>query len=180
MLLRSNSILREERTMNSNWKNMGGIMFVAAAFLLSAALAVFSQRGGPPPGPPPGGFPGGRDVLGPIAQDLNLSDDQKAQIKKIQDSFDADTKALRDQLRTLHESQADLLSSGTFDEAAVRAAAQARANVQVELEVAHARTASQVYSVLTSEQKTQLAAKRQEMLQRRQEWDAQRKKSSVN
>ena len=55
------------------------------------------------------------------------------------------------------------------DEAAVRAAAQARANVQVELEVARARMMSQIFAVLTAEQKAQLAAKRQQFEQRRSE-----------
>jgi Spy/CpxP family protein refolding chaperone len=104
-----------------------------------------------------------------LARDLNLSDEQKTQIKKITDSFEESTKALRDQLRTLHESEPDPLNGGTFDEAAVRAAAQARANVQVELEVAHARLMTQVFAVLTTEQKAQLAAKRQEFERRRGE-----------
>jgi periplasmic protein CpxP/Spy len=170
--------------MKLNWKKMSGVVAVTAALLLTAAVAAFSQHSGPlgpPPGPPPGGFmggPGGRDLLGPMARDLNLTDDQKAQIQKLQDGFDTNTKSLRDQMKTLHDNEADQLTSGTFDEAAVRAAAQARANVQVELEVAHARVMSQVYNVLTSDQKTQLAAKRQEMQQRRQQWESQHKQAT--
>ena len=53
--------------------------------------------------------------------------------------------------------------SGTFDEAAVRAAAEARAKIQVELEVAHAKIMSQIAGVLTAEQKAQLAAKHEQM-----------------
>src|ERR1700754_4471651 len=98
--------LKEERNMKLNWKNMSGIIAVAVGLLLTLSMVTFSQRGGPPHGPPGGfpGGPGGRDVLGPLVQDLGLSDDQKAQIKKIQDTSDTDTKALRDQMRTLHES----------------------------------------------------------------------------
>jgi Spy/CpxP family protein refolding chaperone len=69
---------------------------------------------------------------------------------------------LLEQMRTLHESQRELMN-GEFNEAAVRAAAEARAKVQVELEISHARMMSQMVSVLTSEQKAQLAARRQEM-----------------
>lgn len=157
--------------MKVNLKKMSGFIVIAAALLLATVVG-FSQQGRPPGPPPGGGFrggPGHRDGLGPLARDLNLSDDQKAQIKKITDSFEESTKALRNQLRTLHESEPDPLNGGTFDEAAVRAAAQARANVQVELEVAHARLMSQVFVVLTAEQKAQLAAKRQEFDQRRPE-----------
>lgn len=149
--------------MKLTWKKLS-IATIAGALLLTAAAAVaFSQ--GPPQGPPRGdgfrGGPGPRDGLGPIARDLNLTDDQKAQIKKINDSFAEGNKALFDQMRTLHQSEPDP-GSGTFDEAAVRAAAEARARIQVEIEVSHARMMSQIAGVLTAEQKAQLAAKRQQ------------------
>jgi Spy/CpxP family protein refolding chaperone len=99
--------------------------------------------------------------FGPEFRELDLTDDQKAQIKKITDSFQESNKALFDQLRVLHGSEPDPVN-GTFDEAAVRAAAEARAKIQVELEVSHAKMMSQIASVLTAEQKTQLAAKRQQ------------------
>jgi protein CpxP len=137
-------------------------MIVAGALLLTGAALAFSQR---PQGPPPGsgfrGGPGPRDGLGPLGRDLNLTDDQKAQIKTITDTFRESEKALHDQLRTLHESEPDPLT-GTFDEAAVRSAAEARAKIQIDLEVSHARMMSQIAGVLTAEQKAQLAAKRQQ------------------
>jgi len=110
-----------------------------------------------PQGPGPGFFP-----FGPFGRDLNLTDDQKTAIKKINDSFRESDKALLEQMRALHEGQPDPLS-GEFNEAAVRAAAEARAKLQVELEISHAKMMSQMVSVLTAEQKAQLAAKRQEM-----------------
>lgn len=156
--------------MRLNMKKRGGVIVIIGALLLAMSAVAFSQRGGMPGPPPDGGFrggPGPRDGLGPLGRDLNLTDDQKAQIKKIMDSAEESTKSLREQMRTLHESEPDPLKDGAFDEAAVRAAAEARAKVQVELEVIHARTMSQVFAVLTAEQKAQLAAKRQEFEQRR-------------
>jgi Spy/CpxP family protein refolding chaperone len=142
-----------------NWKKPGGAI-VAAALLLTAVMVVFSQT---PQGPPPGGFrgPGPRDGLGPLGRDLNLSDDQKAAIQKINQSFEDSTKTLRDQLRTLHQNDTDPMT-GEFNEANVRAQAEARAKIQVELDVAHAKMMSQIASVLTTDQKAQLAARRQQ------------------
>ncbi len=148
------------------------VVAVVGALLMTLAIAVSGQgpqgRGGPPPGGPGGGFPGGpgRDGLGPLLRDLNLSEEQKTQIQKITESFQESTRDLHDQLRTLHESEPDPLTSG-FDEAAVRAAAAARAKVDAELAVAHAKMLSQIGAVLTSEQKAQIAAKRQEFSQRK-------------
>jgi Spy/CpxP family protein refolding chaperone len=151
--------------MKLNLRKTSVIAAVAGALLLIVAAVAFSHgHMGRHQGPPrEGGFrggPGPRDGLGPILHDLNLTEDQKAQVKKIADSFQESNKALFDQLRALHTSEPDPMS-GTFDEAAVRAAAEARAKVQIELEVARAKMMSQIAGVLTAEQKTQLAAKRQ-------------------
>jgi len=151
--------------MSSNWKKKSSSIAIAGAILLMAALATFSQG----PDRPRRGFPGGpggpRDGIGFLARALNLTQDQKTQIKKITDSFEESTKSLRDQLKTLHESEPDPLS-GTFDEATVRAAAEARAKVDIELSVARAQMMSQIAAVLTTEQKAQLTAKRAESAQR--------------
>lgn len=182
-------VLKEEREMKLNRKKMIGVAVLVAAFMLAITMVGFSQQGRPQGPPPDGGFRGGpggprgprgpHDMLNHLARELNLSDDQKTQIKKITDSFEESTKALHEQLRTLHESAPDPLS-GTFDEAAVRAAAEARAKIEVELEVAHARMMSQVLSVLTPEQKAQLAAKHQQMEQRRREEESQRENAPTD
>lgn len=154
--------------MKLSWKKLSVIAAVGATLLLTTAVLVFSQ--GPQEPPRRGGFghgpggqdgPGRRDGFGPLAG-LNLTDAQKEQIKKIHESSAESTRQLREQMRTLHENQRDAMT-GTFDEAAVRAAAEARAKIQVELEVAHARTRVQVENVLTPEQKAQLAARHQNM-----------------
>src|SRR6266404_8267847 len=150
--------------MSSNCKKKSSSIAIASAVLLMAALAVFSQG----PDRPRRGFPGSegpRGGIGFLPRDLNLTQDQKTQIKKITDSFEESTKSLRDQLKTLHESEPDPFS-GTFDEATVRAAAEARAKVDIELSVARAQMMSQIAAVLTTEQKAQLAVRRAESAQR--------------
>lgn len=145
-----------------------GALGVVSLLLLALSIAVSGQgpqgRGGPPPG---GGFPNGpgRDGLGPIARDLNLSDEQTARIKKITDTARENMKVLRDQLRVLSENEPDSLTSG-YDEAAVRASAEAKAKIEVELSVARAKMLSEIGAVLTSEQKAKIVAKRQEFSQR--------------
>lgn len=150
--------------MKLNWKKFSVAATIAGVLLLTTAAVVFSQnppqRPDGPPGPPRGPFghgphgPRGPGGFGPLAG-LNLTDAQKEQIKQIHESFAEQTKALRDQMRTLHESQSDPVSN--FDEAAVRSAAEARAKIQVEVEVAHAKMMSQVANVLTAEQRAQMA-----------------------
>lgn len=153
--------------MKSNLKRTGVGIAISAALLLAVAFVAFSRtpqdRQGPPRGD--GDFHGrrgpGGDGLGPLGRDLNLTDEQRAQIKTIRESFEASTKELHEQLRALHEKEGDPFTI-TFNEAEVRAAAEARAKIDVELNVARAKMMSQIGAVLTAEQKTQLASQRQE------------------
>jgi periplasmic protein CpxP/Spy len=152
-------------------KLIGGALAVACALVLTAVG--FAQGGpqGPPPGGPhrggPGGF-GGPGGLGPIARELNLTDAQKAQIKQIEDSFRDSTKSLHDQLRAAGGGPLDGLTDN-FDEAAARAAAQSRAGIEVELQVAHAKMMSQIYALLTADQKAKVAELKQRFAQMRQQ-----------
>ena len=126
-----------------------------------------------------GGMRGG--FHGPFG-DLNLTDAQKEQMKQIATRFHESAKARRGQERGERRGGGFDPSTGVFDEAAVRAAAQARANAHVEMEVARARMMSEMYNVLTAEQKAQLAAKRQQREQKRQErrQNRQQRRGGVN
>lgn len=158
--------------MKSNWKKSAIAGGISTIVLAATAVVVFSQNPPPrpdrPQGPPPGGFghrgPGGPGPgeFGPLAG-LNLTDAQKEQIKKIHESFDESTKALRDQMRALHDNDTADPLSGNFDEATFRSAAEARAKIQVEMEVQHAKMMSQVATILTAEQKAELAQRHEHM-----------------
>ena len=151
--------------------------FFAGAFALAAALgltaAAFAGQGmhqgpgGPHRGGPHG--PGGPhgSLVEHFSRVLNLTDAQKAQVKQIEDSFREGTKSLHEQARQAGGGGPFEGFKDGFDESAVRAAAQARANIHVELEVAHARMLSQVYAILTPEQKAKVAELRQQFEQRR-------------
>jgi protein CpxP len=125
------------------------------------------------------GHKGGRGMrgglLGRFAEKLNLTDAQKEQMKQIAARHRESTRALREQGRSARRGGGfDAFGGGTFDEAAVRATAQARANARVEMQVARARMMSEMYAVLTPEQKSQLATERQQREQKRQERRARR------
>ncbi len=122
------------------------------------------------------GMGGGR-----FFENLNLTDAQKEQLKQIATRYHEGFKAQRQENRGERRGGGgfDALKGGTFDEAAVRAAAQARANAQVEMEVQRARMMFEMYNVLTPEQKAQLAAERQQREQKRQERRTRRQAGST-
>jgi Spy/CpxP family protein refolding chaperone len=131
-------------------------------------------KGGKHEGGMRGGF-GGR-----FAEKLNLTDAQKAQMEQIAARYRESFKAQRGQGegRRGGGEGFDAFNGGTFNEAAVRAAAQARANARVEMEVSRARMMSEMYNVLTAEQKAQLATERGQWEQKRQERRANRQGNS--
>jgi Spy/CpxP family protein refolding chaperone len=143
---------------------IGGAVALAAALMMTAAA--FAQHG--PGGHRGHGGPEGRgSLLGHFSKVLDLNDAQTTQIKQLEDNFKESTKSLHAQLgKAGHGGPFEALKGGAFDEAAVRAAAQSRANLHVELEVAHARFFSQVYAVLTAEQKAKLAELHKQMQER--------------
>ena len=115
--------------------------------------------------------------FGRFAEQLNLSDAQREQLRQIEERYRATFRAQR-RNRGQERAAFDPLSGGAFDEAAVRAAAQARANAEDEREVGRARMMYEMYNVLTAEQKAQLQTlrqqRREEFKQRRQEFRTRR------
>jgi periplasmic protein CpxP/Spy len=152
-------------------KSTLGVM--VAGLALCAGMAVAQNEAAPPPGPKhemhhrP--FMGGGPEFGMFLHQLNLTDDQKAQVKQIFQSEKATIRPLMQQEMTAHMQLAQLITSGTFtqDKASAIAAAESQTHLQLELE--HAKLASQIYQqVLTADQKTkvsQILAEHQQRMQ---------------
>jgi protein CpxP len=148
-------------------KNATLAALVAAMVAISAAG--FYQLSANAQDPGHGNGRGEHQPFGWLGRDLNLTDAQKTQLKQIADNHKQTTKSLWDQRKALKSSAYDPFQEGAFNEAAARAAAQARANLEVELQVAHARMLSEMFAILTPDQKTKLIQSRQQHLQREQE-----------
>ena len=59
----------------------------------------------------------GKGDMGGGFRNLNLTDDQKARVKQIRESFGERTKSLREQLRAKHQELRQAQQGGTFNEA---------------------------------------------------------------
>jgi protein CpxP len=129
---------------------VGSKMSIAAlAIVLVAGIAIAQPHGGPR---------GDGDFFGGMMFDyLDLSDAQRAQIKQIMVKEKPALEPLFKQEMEGHKQMMQLIQSGTFDEAKAQAIATQGAQVHAQLEVQHARVASEAYQVLTAEQKTRLA-----------------------
>jgi protein CpxP len=129
------------------------VSFAALVIVLVAGIAMAQPHGGPHGG---GDFFGG-GMLGYFSDVLDLTDAQQAQIKQIIAKEKPALEPLFKQEMQTHQQMMQLIQSGTFDEAKAQAIATQGAQVHAQLEVQHARVASEAYQVLTAEQKTKLA-----------------------
>lgn len=128
------------------------------AALLVAGIAFAQEGGGPGPmhhrmGGPFMGHPGFAMML----HQLNLTPDQKAQVKQILQAEKPTLKPLMQQEFQAHQQLAQLVTSGNFDQAKAAAIATQEAQTHIQLEVEHAKVASQIYQLLDSTQKAKVA-----------------------
>ncbi len=135
------------------------LLIAAVAVLLGGAIAKAQTAEEAPPPPPMHGHEFGMEgegrMMGFFARSLNLTDEQKTQMKSILQKEHPTIKPLVEQQRQI-DSQLRQYVEGTFDEAKVRALAVQKSQVETELTVAHTRVHNELYQVLTADQRTQL------------------------
>ena len=100
------------------------------------------------------GFGGMR--AGGFFKQLNLTDDQKAKMKEIRESFAQTNKPLRDQLRAKRQELRQASEGGTFNEALATQKLTEIAPLEAKLMGERAKLHQEMLSVLTAEQKAQL------------------------
>lgn len=130
----------------------------AAVVLVTGAIFVIGQKafdgGGPGFGRHHGGF-GGFALRG-----LDLTEEQKTKVKEITDASKTNVQPLMEQMRANHKQIADLGTNGAFDQAKVETLAAEQGNLTAKLIVEKERTKSQIFAILTDEQKTKAAEMR--------------------
>ena len=109
-------------------------------------------RLGGPGGPGRGGGP--MNVLGPMALErLDLTDAQREQVRAVVQAHDQELKALNDRSFAARKALELAVMADTFDEGAIRARSADMAAVEADLAVTRARIRSEVFQMLTPEQR---------------------------
>ena len=159
-------------------KKLGKVKMLAIASLSAVALiasiavaqSVKNDRGSGPRRQWRGdgmkrGFHGG----GAFLNRLNLTDDQKAKMKQIRESFAERNKPLMEQLRAKRQELRQATEGGTFNEALATQKLTEIAPLEAKLMGERARQHQEMLSVLTAEQKAQLEQARAQFKTRRGE-----------
>ncbi|HMS38981.1 MAG TPA: Spy/CpxP family protein refolding chaperone [Pyrinomonadaceae bacterium] len=155
---------------------MKKIIFAAIALvtLSIGSVLVFAQRGGGEFGRGHGGR-GGEFLFGRIAKELNLSDEQKTQIKQIMDAEKEKIKPIFESLKENRQKMQALTADRNFDEAKVKQLADEQGSLTSLLIVEKERTKSQIFQVLTVEQREKAKAMKEKFEERMKEGRKNRK-----
>ena len=124
----------------------------------AGAPAPRHERRGPGGPGGPGGF-GRGGFGGPLAmlRQLDLTDDQRAQVRQVMDSHRDEQRAVGERVMAAHRAQRDAVTAAQFDEQAVRAKAAELAAAEADAAVLRAKVHSEVFAVLTPEQQAKAA-----------------------
>jgi periplasmic protein CpxP/Spy len=145
-------------------------LIAALAVLLGSYVANAQTADATAPPPMHGHEFGMRgDHMGFFPRQLNLTDDQKSQMKTIMHTAHPAMKTLFEQQHQI-EVQLSQYVEGNYSDAKVRALATQKAQIEVELTVAQTKLHNQMYQLLTTDQQSQvkeLEAKHEAQMQER-------------
>lgn len=158
--------------MNAITKSIGVAVLAASAMGVAAAVSAMPPDGGYGCGH--GGqriglessFDGKGHRLERLASRLNMSDEQRAEVKAIMEDSRDEMVALRKQMRANRADIRDLARQDAFDEAALRRIADAQGELTAEMIVLRVRQRAEMRSVLSEEQIAQL----DKMRERKKGW----------
>ena len=112
---------------------------------------------------------GGHRGGGAFFNRLNLTDDQKARLKQIRESFASTNKPLHEQLRAKRQELRQSNEGGTFNEALATQKLTEMASLEAKVMGERHKLHQEMLSVLTAEQKAQLEQSRAQFKTRRGE-----------
>ena len=104
---------------------------------------------------------------GGFFRQLNLTEDQKAKIKQIRETFAQSNKPLRDQVRAKRQELRQASEGGTFNEALATQKLTEMASLEAKLMGERFKVHQEMLSVLTTEQKAQLEQSKAQFKARR-------------
>jgi Spy/CpxP family protein refolding chaperone len=134
------------------------LLIAFLAVLMGSVIAKSQTTEDAPPAPPMHGHGMGMDMEGHMqfmAAKLNLSDDQKTQMKALMQKERPTMQPLHQQEHQIDQ-QLRQYVEGNFDQAKVAALAGQKAQIQAQLTVEETKIHNQLYQLLTDDQKTQL------------------------
>jgi periplasmic protein CpxP/Spy len=142
------------------------IAIIAFAVLATGVLFAVAQRSGDGKMGGWGKRGGHHHGIGMALRGLDLTDEQKVKVKQIVDESKTKTQPIRESLKANHQKLDEATANGAFDEAAISAIATEKGNLSAQMTIERARVKSQVFALLTDDQKVKAAEMKSKMQER--------------
>ena len=156
--------------MTTRFKTVLGAGLVAIA-MAGAVPALMAQDGPQRRGPGDGRQMRGPGGMGGEFRGLDLTDDQRAQLRKIRQARQSEFKAAGEKLGAARQGMRALIEAEPINEAAIRAKSAEVAAAEAEVAILNARVRAESLQILTAEQQAKLkeqgTTRRGQMKQRR-------------
>jgi periplasmic protein CpxP/Spy len=138
-------------------KSFSSRLLLAALAVLLGSYVAHAQTADATTPPPMHGHEFGMrgEHMGFFARQLNLTDDQKSQMKTVMHTAHPAMKTLFEQQHQI-EVQLRQYVEGNYNDAKVRTLAAQKAQIEVELTVAQTKLHNQLYQLLTTDQQSQV------------------------
>ena len=134
------------------------IIVIASLAVLVIGATIFAVAQGPEGMRKMHGYPRGPhghgEMLEHMAQELSLTEAQKAQVKTIMEATESTAQGIHAKLDEIHKQLEAATANGQFDEDQVRTLVNQQAQLQADMTVEHLRAKSKIFGVLTAEQRT--------------------------
>ena len=147
-----------------------GIIAAIAIIVLGVTLVVHAEAKFRHASQTWGGPPMAGRFLQHMADVLDLTDAQQAQVKSMWQAEQPNIMPLVQQLANAHKQMVGVTANGKFDQAQVQTIANQQAQTIVQLIVEKQKLQSQVYAILTPDQQAKFARIQQRHMDRIQQW----------
>lgn len=111
---------------------------------------------------------------GMMLRGLNLSDAQKAQVKQIMETSRENTKSVHEQMKANRQQLKAISANGNFNQSQIQSLANLQGTLHAQMLVEKERVKSEIYQILTTEQKAKAAEMKANFEQKMQERKAKR------
>jgi len=153
------------------WKAIAGSLVLAG--VMAAPVAVLAQGGDEPPMPPRHHGPHGGHFFEHMADELNLTEGQKAQLKANREADRTAGESRREEMRKLRKQLREAIESGA-DQATLESLGAQLGKLEVAQMQQMQKVRQQFESILTEEQKAKLeqmkAERKARWKERRKDW----------
>ncbi len=147
-----------------------GIIAAIAVVVLGVTLAVHAEAKFRHASQTWGGPPMAGRFLQHMADVLDLTDAQQAQVKSMWQAERPNIMPLVQQLADAHKQMVAVTANGKFDQAQVQTIANQQAQTIAQLIVEKQKLQSQIYGILTPDQQAKFARIQQRHIDRMQKW----------